>query len=197
MRDHGGLIVDDEVTTGLGRTGKWLGIEHNDVQPDIVVFGKALGNGYPVSAVVMRREIAARAEGTGLRYVQSHQNDPLGCAVAREVLTVLESDRLIERSARVGAYMRECLTQLSALCPGVTDVRGTGLMLAVDLRSDDGRGPSRIERVVGQMLSRGFVIGAKPEFSLLRFMPAFTMPTEEIDRMCANLEIVLTEIFDD
>ncbi len=83
IRQRGGLLVVDEVTTGLGRTGAWYGFEHYALQPDIVALGKALGNGYPVSAVAMTHDLADRLEQDGFHYVQSHQNDPLGCAIVR------------------------------------------------------------------------------------------------------------------
>jgi len=83
VKQADGLIVANEVTTGMGRTGKWFGFQHYDIRPDIVCLGKGLGNGYPVSAVAMGQSIAEKSENSGFRYAQSHQNDPLGCAVAK------------------------------------------------------------------------------------------------------------------
>jgi acetylornithine aminotransferase len=75
IRQAGGWIVANEITTGMGRTGKWFGFQHYNIQPDIVALGKGLGNGYPVSAVAMRRDMAEKLEESGFRYAQSHQND--------------------------------------------------------------------------------------------------------------------------
>jgi acetylornithine aminotransferase len=92
VKRAGGTIVANEVTTGMGRTGKWFGFQHYDIQPDIVALGKGLGNGYPVSAVAIRRDIADELERSGFHYAQSHQNDPLGCAVATEVIATLAEE---------------------------------------------------------------------------------------------------------
>lgn len=87
-KKHGGIIVANEVTTELGRTGKWFGYNHYDLKPDIITLGKSLGNGYPISAVVMSKEIANLVEMKNFGYAQSHQNDPLGCAIANEVINI-------------------------------------------------------------------------------------------------------------
>jgi acetylornithine/N-succinyldiaminopimelate aminotransferase len=108
VQQQRGLLVVDEVTTGMGRTGTWYGFEHYALQPDIIALGKCLGNGYPVSAVAMSRDVAASLEKSAFHYAQSHQNDPLACAIAREVITIMREQGLVERSARVGArFLRE------------------------------------------------------------------------------------------
>lgn len=94
VRASGGLIVINEVTTGMGRTGTWFGFQHYDIRPDIVALGKGLGNGYPVSAVTLARDVAEKVEASGLHYAQSHQNDPLGCAIARTVIQTLREGGL-------------------------------------------------------------------------------------------------------
>jgi 4-aminobutyrate aminotransferase-like enzyme len=96
----------------MGRTGRWFGFQHYDVRPDIVALGKGLGNGYPVSAVAMSHEVAERMERGGYRYAQSHQNDPLGCAVASEVIAVMREERLVERGAEAGAAFLQGMQQL-------------------------------------------------------------------------------------
>jgi len=102
VKEQGGLIIIDEVTTGIGRTGKWYGFEHYNIKPDIVAIGKGLGNGYPVSAVVMSQKVAQELETHHFHYAQSHQNDPLGCAIASEVIATIEDNRLVDRSYYLG-----------------------------------------------------------------------------------------------
>lgn len=104
IREADGLVMSNEVTTGMGRTGKWFGFQHYDFQPDIVALGKGLGNGYPVSAIAMSINVAKKLEDSGLGYAQSHQNEPLGCAVAKEVITGLRDESLIEHGAALGKY---------------------------------------------------------------------------------------------
>ncbi len=77
---NGGLVVVNEVTTGIGRTGTWFGHQHYDIAPDIVAMGKGIGNGYPVSATALAPGVIERLGGQPVRYAQSHQNDPAGAA---------------------------------------------------------------------------------------------------------------------
>ena len=112
VKQKGGLLVVNEITTGIGRTGKWFGYQHYDLQPDIVALGKGLGNGYPISAVAMTLNCAEKLENSGLHYAQSHQNDPLGCSVAREVIAILREGNWVERGNTVGAYFLEGLRHL-------------------------------------------------------------------------------------
>jgi len=187
VRAAGGLLVVDEVTTGLGRTGRWLGIEHLPVEPDLIAFGKALGNGYPVSAVAARRSVAEALGRTGFTYIQSHQNDPLGCAVALEVLAVLDSEQLIQRAAETGAYLGVALRRLQAAHSCVAEARGVGLMWGLELSLP----PENVERIWSEMLALGFHVGIKAPRSLLRFLPPLVVTTSEIDAMVEALHQVL------
>ena len=100
-------IIAEEVTTGMGRTGKWFGFQHYDVTPHIVVTGKGLGNGFPVSAVTLDGETTQAFESNPFRYAQSHQNDPLGCAIANEVIKIIEDEWLIQTCNETGGYFKE------------------------------------------------------------------------------------------
>lgn len=88
IRSRGGIIITNEITTGIGRTGEWFGYNHYGIVPDIVAVGKGVGNGYPVSAVVSAQKIVDRLDLDLFHYGQSHQNDPLGAAVALEVISI-------------------------------------------------------------------------------------------------------------
>jgi acetylornithine/N-succinyldiaminopimelate aminotransferase len=191
VKSSGGLIVVDEVTTGLGRTGKWCGFHHYGMDPDIIAFGKGLGNGYPVSAVTMRREIATELEKKGFRYAQSHQNDPLGCAIASEVIKVIRDENLVDRSLNLGNSLLERLNELKSSYSLVKEVRGRGLMAAVEF--EEAKADFDVKRISNQMLKRGFVIGFKQEANLIRFMPPLTIEVKEIENMMDNLDAVLKE----
>ena len=89
VKKDNGLVLVNEVTTGVGRTGNWFGFQHYGISPDIVALGKSIDNGYPVSVTVFAQEVMHRLAGAPLKYAQSHQNDPLGAAVAREVVQIV------------------------------------------------------------------------------------------------------------
>ena len=188
VQEHGGLVVVDEVTTGLGRTGLWFGYQHYDLRPDIIAAGKGLGNGFPISAVVVTREVAGELENRSFRYVQSHQNDPLACAVAREVLAVIQEEDLIDRGAALG---RRFLDKLSSLKDRkqVLDIRGRGLMLGVELASENGKYPG--PDIYLELLDRGFLVGCSPLGNMIRIYPALTIEERDLDCLVENLEQVL------
>jgi ornithine--oxo-acid transaminase len=132
---HNVLLVLDEIQTGLGRTGKLLAEEHEGVEADLTLIGKALSGGfYPVSAVL------SNAEAMSVLHPGEHGStfggNPLACAVARAALKVLVEEGMIENAARVGARLKESLASIRA--DGVKEVRGRGLMLAVELHPDAG-----------------------------------------------------------
>jgi acetylornithine aminotransferase len=186
VRQRQGLVVVDEVTTGMGRTGRWYGFEHYGLKPDIVAVGKGLGNGYPVSAVLMTDKVAGRLEDSAFHYAQSHQNDPLGCAVAKEVISVIRDEGLVERSARLGGRFLEDLRRLGERHAVVEDVRGRGLMIAVEL-ADEAAGQSVYER----LMEAGFLAGWKPAAKVLRFYPPLTVAEEELARLVEALDAAL------
>ncbi|MCC7052024.1 MAG: ornithine--oxo-acid transaminase [Gemmatimonadaceae bacterium] len=124
------LMIADEIQTGLGRTGRMFACDHDGVTPDMYILGKALSGGfYPVSAVVSRRDVLG-VFGPG-SHGSTFGGNPLGCAVAREALQVLQDEQLVERSADLGAWL---LAQVRTIVdPRIRAVRGRGLMVAIEL----------------------------------------------------------------
>lgn len=173
VRERGGLVVVDEVTTGFGRTGEWFGFEHEGLVPDVVAVGKGCGNGYPVSAVVVSGAVAARVAASGMRYAQSHQDDPAGAAVVLAVIDAIEREDLVRRSRETGAWLRERLAAIGA--PGVTDVRGRGLMCAFDVR------PGRATAVQAALLDRGYLVGANAVHRTIRVYPPLVVSRDQLD----------------
>ena len=124
------LLIADEIQTALGRTGKMFACDHDGVKPDMYVLGKALSGGfYPVSAVVSRRDVLG-VFGPG-SHGSTFGGNPLGCAVARTALRVLQDEHLVERSAEQGAWFLEQVRTLRH--PAIKAVRGRGLMIAIEL----------------------------------------------------------------
>ena len=130
-RERGVLLIADEIQTGLGRTGALFACQHEGVQPDVYVLGKALSGGfYPVSAVVSSRDLlSVFSPGT---HGSTFGGNPLGCAVAREALRVLADEDLVARSAELGRWFLGQLRTLSH--PDIVDIRGVGLIAGIELR---------------------------------------------------------------
>jgi acetylornithine aminotransferase len=171
------LLIAEEVTTGIGRSGKWFGFNHYDFSPDMVVCGKALGNGFPVSSLTLSSSLTRKFEEQPFRYAQSHQNDPLGCVAALTVIEIIENENLIAKGNATGAAFIEKLHQLKNSYPGlIKDCRGRGLMLALEFNdSFDGLSVHR------QLFDLGFVCGFKS--NTLRFMPPLTISESDIDSL--------------
>lgn len=186
VKKHNGLVVVNEVTTGIGRTGKWFGHNHYDLKPDIVALGKGLGNGYPISAVLMEKDVASQAEDKNFLYAQSHQNDPLGCAVAKEVINILEEDNLILKSNLLSDRFINELRRIKENNTIIKDVRGRGLMIAVELYKD-----GIVTTVFREMMERGYFIGVNPLANILRFYPPLIIKEKDVFDMCVELESVL------
>lgn len=182
---NGCLIIADEVTTGMGRTGKWFGYQHYNVVPDIIVYGKALGNGYPISAVTANSRVINFFNKNPFRYAQSHQNDPLGCAIGLEVIKTIEENRMIDQCIEMGDYFKMKLHQIEKKYPKkVKEVRGRGLILAIELDNQVNG-----ESIYDKLFELGFVVGFKA--NTFRFLPPFAIKKSDIDKLITKLEELL------
>lgn len=123
------------------------------------------------------------------RYVQSHQNDPLSCAIAIEVVKIIREDDLVNRSSRLGEKLTGHLRELKSKFRFVKDVRGRGLMASMEFA--ESYDSVCVEVISNEMLRRGFIIGFNPGANLIRFFPPLTIEETEISRMAENLDAVL------
>ena len=185
VRKHEGKIIVNEVTTGTGRTGRWFAHQHYDIQPDMVAIGKGIGNGYPVSVAVLNAEVAKDLENRSFKYAQSHQNDPLGAAIVREVIQVIDDYNLIADAALKG---KEFLSQLYSLVDNeiILEVRGKGLMFAVDL----------VNKKVGdeihdELIERGFIVCNRG--ALFRIDPPLTILKSDFSKFIDAFAAIVDE----
>ncbi|PYS46777.1 MAG: aspartate aminotransferase family protein [Acidobacteria bacterium] len=159
-KKHGGLFIADEVQTGWGRTGdKWFGIEHWDVEPDIITSAKGMGNGVPVGMTTATPEVADKYPGLTF---STFGGNPVSMAAALAVIKVIEDEDLKRNAAEVGAYFRERLEGLKEKYPVIGDVRGLGLMQAVELvrdRETKEPDPHSVLKVFEETKRRGVLIG--------------------------------------
>ncbi len=164
---HGVLFICDEVMTGVGRTGRWFGIEHWGVRPDVITTGKGLTSGYlPGGALLVRGEIVETLSARGgFHHGFTYSHHPVVAATALAVVRYVERHGLVERARIEGAYLQERLQQLRDL-PAVGDVRGLGLMAAVELVQDQrSKAPYPVDAhmaqaVQAEALGRGLVVYA-------------------------------------
>ncbi|MEV6488485.1 aspartate aminotransferase family protein [Actinoplanes sp. NPDC051633] len=136
-RERGMLLILDEAQTGLCRTGQWYAFERDGVVPDILTLSKTLGAGLPLAATITSAEIEETAHERGFLFYTTHVSDPLPAAVGNTVLDVLERDKLDHRAAELGAFLQDGLRSLAAKHDGITDVRGRGLLVGLELISDE------------------------------------------------------------
>jgi len=166
--ERGALLMVDEVQTGLGRTGAWFGFQHAGVEPDVVTMAKALGNGVPIGACWAREDVAGTFEPGD--HASTFGGQPLAAAAARATLAVMEAEDAPARARRAGARLTELLTAL----PGVSEVRGLGLLLAAELAGGDAKA------VQAECLRRGLVLNAVTP-TALRFAPSLLVTDDELD----------------
>ena len=181
----GALLIADEIQSGLGRTGKWFAYQQFGIRPDVTTLAKPLGGGLPVGAMLCTEE-ASRAIHPGL-HGTTFGGGPLACAVAIAVIDAIEQEGLLKNIQETGAYFKGQLHNLAAKHESVVDVRGMGLMLAMDMNSAD-----LAKRIVAKMLERRIVINRTSE-TVLRFLPPYIMGKEHVDLAVSALNEILTE----
>jgi ornithine--oxo-acid transaminase len=183
-REHGALLIVDEIQSGLGRTGRLFAFEHEGIHPDVVILGKALGGGcYPVSAVLAREDTMQVFEPGD--HGSTFGGNPLGCAVAREALRVLTDERMVENSATQGERLLGHLRRINS--PSLSAVRGRGLWVALELHASAGGA----RRYCEALQARGLLCKETHE-NVIRIAPPLIITSEEVDWAAAAIR----EVFD-
>ena len=179
------LLVVDEIQSGLGRTGRMLASDHEDVKPDIVILGKALGGGFlPVSAIVGRSDVMAVFNPGS--HGSTFGGNPLAAAVGKEALDTLLDENLIEKSAELGAYLMAGLQQIKSSY--ITAIRGQGLWIGVDI--DPEKSPARA--LCMKLLAEG-IIARDTHKVTIRFAPPLVITKDQIDWALERIRKVLGE----
>lgn len=187
-KENGCLIIAEEVTTGFGRLGKWFGFQHYDFLPDLVATGKALGSGYPVSAVTVNSALLEAFMQAPFRYAQSHQNDPLGCSIGLETIRIIEEEGLIEKAQITGSYFKGQLDRITDKFRSlVKESRSRGMMLALEFNEN-----VNVDFIASQLFDSGFIVGCK--LNTLRFLPPLIIENRAIDRMITQLDTLLNQL---
>jgi acetylornithine/N-succinyldiaminopimelate aminotransferase len=184
-RSTGALLIADEIQSGMGRTGKWCAYQHYGIQPDVTTLAKPLAGGIPLGALLSTEE-AAQAIHAGM-HGTTFGGGLLACAVALAVIDTIEHGHLLKHVTEIGTYFHERLDHLAKQHAAVVDVRGLGLMLAIELDSAD-----LAKTVLGEMMKRHILINRTSE-TVLRFLPPYILEKEHVDQGIAALDEILTE----
>ena len=178
------LLIVDEIQSGLGRTGRMFAHEHDGIRPDVMLLGKALSGGlYPVSVVVADAEIMDVFQPGD--HGSTYGGNPVGAAVARAALAVLQEERLVENSARLGEHALRRLRDVEASC--VREVRGRGLWIGIELVESAGGARPYCEKLAAQGL-----LCKETHDHVIRFAPPLVIRQEELDWALDRIEEVLT-----
>ena len=172
----GALLISEEVTTGIGRTGKWFGFLHENMNPDILVLGKALGNGLPVAAVITTSDVESQCEEK-LYHYQSHQNDPWSGAVAKTTIEIIKQENLVDRCQVMGNWLLNQLQKLVDTYTTCIHARGLGLMAALQLTSSED-----CSKLEAQLLQRNIIIDYKSQCQCLRFFPPYIINENQLNQ---------------
>lgn len=177
------MLILDEIQTGLGRTGKMLAEEHDGIEADLTLIGKALSGGfYPVSAVLSNTEVMSVLQPG--EHGSTFGGNPLACAVARTALKVLVQEGMIENAAAVGAYFLEKLQRMDN--PMIKEVRGKGLMIGVELLPEAGGA-----RLYCEKLKEKGVLCKETHDHIIRFAPPLVITQAQVDWALERIEAVL------
>ncbi|MXY43414.1 MAG: aspartate aminotransferase family protein [Dehalococcoidia bacterium] len=199
--EYGIVLIADEVTTGLGRTGKMFGVDHWGVEPDIMTMAGGLSGGYmPIGATTATTSIADRFATTDslFRHVFTFAGHPVAASVALKSIEIIESEGLVENAAETGEYLMEALTTLTGDHPIVGDVRGLGLLCAIELVSDRatkaGFGPETrmADRLTAKFSERGLILPVRG--NVIPITPPLTVTRAEIDEIMHAIDLALWEI---
>jgi 4-aminobutyrate aminotransferase len=195
-RRHGILIVVDEVKVGLARSGKLHCFEHEDLTPDLIVFGKGLGAGLPLSALIGPKSIMDHAPAFAL---QTTGGNPITTAVGLTVLRLIQQEKLIDRAARIGTRLARGLHDLSGRHALIGDVRGRGMALGVELVSDQMTREPAAVTTTAKVILRAYQLGAVFFYvglrgNVLELTPPLTLTQREADEGIAIIDQAMSDV---
>lgn len=174
------LMIDDEIQSGIGRTGKWFGIEHFNVIPDAVCVAKAIGSGLPIGALISRDELM---DWEGGSHASTFGGNPVACAAGLAAIEAIREERLLENATRQGAHVVSRLKEMQSKYDIIGDVRGKGLMVGAEIvKNADTKqpGPDLAKEIMMKCFKRGLAIITAGS-STMRFVPPLVITRELLD----------------
>src|SRR5690348_5129903 len=196
IKDYGGLFIADEVQTAWGRTGKrWFGIEHWEVTPDIITSAKSLANGTPIGLTATRPEIAASFKGL---QISTFGGNPVTSVAAKATIDLIEEDRLMDNAEAVGNYFRQGLQSLQDKHDLIGDVRGMGLMQALEFVKDRKTkevAPQETTQFMEECRSRGLLVGKGGLYgNAIRMSPPLNIAKSDVDEAIKIMDEALSAV---
>lgn len=191
LDEHDILFIDDEVQSGIGRTGKWFAIEHHGLVPDIITTAKALGSGLPIGAVIFRKDLDYTVAGA---HSNTFGGNLVAVAGSLATLDVIEREKLLDNARVQGDYLKQRLTELQHKHEEIGDVRGLGLMVATEfVKSREDKSPNVVlkDRVLEEAMKRGLILLPCGK-STIRYIPPLIIRREEIDEGVEILDQSIT-----
>lgn len=194
---HGILMIADEIITGFGRTGRWFGMDHFQVVPDILVVGKGLASGFPISACITTQKIAAGWKP--MQHTSTFLGHPVGCAASLASLAEIEERGLVQRSAELGAYFKGGLQKLQQAHSLIGEVRGLGMMVGVELVKDRTTREPASEagtKVVASMLRRGVMATnyGGTYHNVIKMSPPLVITRRQLDTALGVMDEAFREV---
>ena len=180
---HNALLIADEIQSGLGRTGRWFAYQHYGIQPDLVTIAKPIASGLPLGALLATEKVS-QCIHPGM-HGTTFGGGPLACAVALQLLNILERQKLLQHIQKTGDYLLEQLKTLQHEHEGIQEVRGLGLMVGMEFDSVEAA-----KAVVKQMLERGVILNRTDE-TVVRFLPPYLISKQHVDAVIQHLKKVL------
>ncbi len=182
----GAFLIADEIQCGFGRTGKWFGYQHFGIQPDVTTIAKPLAGGLPIGAMLCN-ERAAAAISPGM-HGTTFGGGPLASAVAIAIIDEIRSSHLLEHVTEVGTFFLDQLRGLAERHPVICEVRGMGLMIGIELSSEE-----LARQVAAEMLARRIILNRTSE-TVLRFLPPYILEQKHVEMAIAALDSILTSL---
>jgi 4-aminobutyrate aminotransferase-like enzyme/Ser/Thr protein kinase RdoA (MazF antagonist) len=198
IRKHGGVCIADEVQTGLGRLGDYyFGFEFQEVEPDIVVLGKPLGNGHPLGAVITTPEISESFDN-GIEFFSTFGGSNLSCRIGTEVLNIVDDEKLQKNAKTVGDFLISGLGDLKKNFEFIGDVRGMGLFIGIEIIRGDGSEATELcAYIKNKMRENRILIGSDgPKDNIIKIRPPLTIELEDAQMLLATLSEVLEGTLD-
>ena len=185
---YNSLMIIDEIQTGIGRTGKWFGFEHAGIVPDIITLAKGIASGMPLGICAAKKEVMDKwspgAHGS------TFGGNPVSCSAAVATLAVIKSKKLVENADKLGSYLKDCLLKLKTKYPVIKEIRGMGLMLAVDVVE-----PLVAKQIITKCLEKGLLlISTGADGNAIRFIPPLIVTKKDVDKAIGIFEKVLKTI---